>query len=220
MFGTTYKAIGRQPERHYYKCHGKDPTLSAREHKCLQRPAKARELEEAVWEHVKGLMAEPERLLAQFEDSARSASENGEEDAEAKKFEGHLKRLFREDARLVDAYQAGIVELEERRTKIEERRKALQTRHEQQMQLRRQATQAQEVLESLGAFRQQINSRLNDATFEEKQAILRLPIERVVVGEDSLEMRYVRNPLGRASTGTLESRGLARIRIAFGWCGI
>ena len=72
MFGTTYKATERQPERRYYQCHGKDSILSAREHKCTQRPAKAGELEEAVWEHIKGLMRDPERLLSQFEDFARS----------------------------------------------------------------------------------------------------------------------------------------------------
>ena len=56
MFGVTYKATERQPERRYYQCHGKDPIMSAREHKCTQRPAKANELEETVWEHVKELM--------------------------------------------------------------------------------------------------------------------------------------------------------------------
>ena len=32
------------------------------------------ELEEAVWEHVKGLMSDPGRLLEQFEDFASHAS--------------------------------------------------------------------------------------------------------------------------------------------------
>ena len=195
MHGVTYKATERQPERCYYKCAGKDPILSAREHKCTQRPAKARELEEAVWEHVKGLMGDPERLLAQFEGFARSASENAEEEhAEAKKFEGHLKRLSREETRLVDAYQAEIVELaelKERREKIAERRKALTARYEQRAQLRQRADQAREVLEDLEAFCRRINARLGEATFEEKQAILQLLIERIIVGEETLEIRHV-----------------------------
>ena len=194
MYGLTYKATDTQPERRYYQCHGKDPILSAREHRCTQRPAKAHELEEAVWEHVKELMRDPERLLAQFEEFAHSTSENEEEDAEAKKFEGHIKRLSREDTRLVDAYQAGIIELEElkeRRAKIAQRRKALRARYEQQAQLRRQAAQAREVLEDLKTFCRRINARLEDATFEEKQAILQLLIERIIVGEDTLEIRHV-----------------------------
>ena len=198
MYGVTYKATERQPERRYYQCHGKDPILSAREHKCLQRPARAHELEETVWEHVKGLMSDPERLLAQFEGFVRSTSENAVEDAETKKSESHLKRLSKEDSRLVDAYQAGIIELEElkeRRVKIAQRRKALTAQYAQRTRLLRQAAQAREVLEDLEAFCGRINARLDDATFEEKQTILQLLIERVIVGEETLEIRHV-IPLG------------------------
>src|SRR3712207_2058232 len=139
-------------------------------------------------------MSDPERLLAQFEEFARSTSENGKEDAEQKKFEGHIKRLFREESRLVDAYQAGVIELEElkeRRTKIAQRRNALSTQYDQQAQLRRQAIQAREVLEDLKTFCRRINARLEEATFEEKQAILQLLIERIIVGEDTLEIRHI-----------------------------
>jgi site-specific DNA recombinase len=195
MFGVTYKATDTRPERRYYQCHGKDPILSAREHKCIQRSAKAHELEEAVWEHIKDLMRDPERLLSQFEEFARSTSENGDrEEAEAKKFEGHSKRLSRERTRLVDAYQAGIIELEElqeRRAKIAQRREALRTQYGQQARLRRQAAQAREVLEDLQAFCRRIDARLDHASFEEKQAILQLLIERIIVGEDTLEIRHV-----------------------------
>jgi site-specific DNA recombinase len=150
MSGVTYKATDIEPERRYYQCHGKDPIMSAREHKCTQRPAKAHELEESVWEHIKGLLRDPERLLAKFEEFACSASDNSEEDAaEQKKFDGHLKRLFREESRLIDAYQVGIIELQERRAKIAQRRKTLQAHYEQQAQLRQQAAQAREVLEDL-----------------------------------------------------------------------
>jgi hypothetical protein len=40
----------------------------------LQTPAKAEELEAAIWDHVKDLMRDPERLLGQFEDFAHSTS--------------------------------------------------------------------------------------------------------------------------------------------------
>jgi site-specific DNA recombinase len=47
------------------------------------------------------------------------------------------------------------------------------------------------VLEDLQAFCQRVDARLDDATFEEKQAILQLLIERIIVGEDTLEIRHV-----------------------------
>ena len=42
-----------------------------------------------------------------------------------------------------------------------------------------------------------MRSRLDEATLAERQRILQLLIERVIVGEDSLEIRHV-IPLGRA----------------------
>ena len=239
MFGVTYKATERQPERRYYQCHGKHPIMSSRAHKCTQRQAKAKELEEAVWEHVKGLMRDPARLLSQFEQFAHSSSESGAtEEAEAKKFEAHLRRLSREQTRLVDAYQAGIIELEElqeRRSKIAQRREALSAQYEQQAQLRRQTVQAREVLEDLQAFCRRIDARLDDATFEEKQAILQLLIERIIVGKDTLEIRHVipldgppRNSMGStAPPGSgLRSDGVNCASLPFyprhlcGYCGL
>ena len=65
-------------------------------------------------------MRDPERLLSQFEEFARSTSENGDrEEVEAKNFEAHSKRLsWGVNTHSVDAYQAGIIELEE----LQERR--------------------------------------------------------------------------------------------------
>ena len=84
-----------------------------------------------------------------------------------------------------------IQELQERQAKIAQRRKALTAHYDQQAQLRRQAAQAREVLEDLKTFCRRINARLDDATFEEKQSILQLLIERIIVGEDTLEIRHV-----------------------------
>jgi hypothetical protein len=58
---VTYRATDTRPEHRWDQFHGKDPVVSTREHKCLQRPAKARALEEAVWEHITELMRDPER---------------------------------------------------------------------------------------------------------------------------------------------------------------
>ena len=62
------------------------------------------------------------------------------------------------------------------------------------------------MLEALKTFCRRINARLDDAAFEVKQAILQLLIERIIVREDTLEIRYVipldgspRNSMGSAA---------------------
>ena len=204
MFGRTEHARANQAERRYYTCHGKDCIMSAREERCPSRPVKAEELEKAVWSHVAQLISEPRQLLAQFEHFAKLAVDGDEhEQAEDRRLRARLERLDREEGRLIDAYQAEVIsldELAERRRQLTDRRRGLVAQQEQRARLREQTAHAQEVLGSLAAFCERIRSRLNDATLEEKQTILQLLIERIIVGEGTLEIRHV-IPLHNAPPG-------------------
>ena len=148
-----------------------------------------------MWEHVRALLQDPERLVAQFEHFAELAVTGEEqEQATVQKLEASLQRLEREEQRLIDAYQAEVISLEElraRRQHLTERRQALVAQQEQQARLRREAAQAHQVLTDVRAFCERIRTRLDEASFEEKQAILQLVVERVIVGEDTLEIRHV-----------------------------
>jgi site-specific DNA recombinase len=195
MFGITQRVGGDRPPRRYYRCGGKDCTSSAREARCPQRMAEAEALEAAVWGHVKALLSDPEALLAQFRDMARADAEGDScQRAEVQKLEAQFKRLEREEVRLIDAYQAGVISLKElgsRRRGVVERRTALTDQRDRQVKLSQEAANARAVLADLSAFCERVRSRLDGATLAERQEILQLLIERVIVGEGSLEIRHV-----------------------------
>jgi len=195
MHGVTQPSEGGRPPRRYYRCSGKDCTCSARERRCGQRMAEAETLEAAVWGHIQGLLSDPEALLAQFRDLVRIDAEgDAGQRAEVQRLEAQLKRLEREEGRLIDAYQAEVISLEElgqRRRGLAERRRALAEQREQQATLRQEASSARAVFTDLKTFCDRIRSRLDGATLAEKQELLQLLIERVIVGEGSLEIRHV-----------------------------
>jgi hypothetical protein len=83
---------------------------------------------------------------------------------------------------------------------VARRRQAVEEEREQQARLRRERAQAQTVLTDLTAFCARVRGRLADATFEDRQAILQLLIERVIVHDDRLEVRHV-IPLRSAPEG-------------------
>ena len=66
---------------------------------------------------------------------------------------------------------------------------------DQEQRLRCERQTAKEVWADLTAFCERVRSRLDEATLAEKQRILQLLIDRVIVGEDALEIRHV-IPLG------------------------
>jgi site-specific DNA recombinase len=195
MFGTCHKATATQAERRYYKCHGKDPIMSAREQRCPRRIVKAEDLDAAVWQHVVALLSDPAALLAQFAQYTH-LTEEGDLPAQAatRDLATRLARIEREDRRLLDAYQAEVISLEElahRRQMVAERRQAVLAQKEEQDRLRQERAHALVVLQDLTAFCTHIQGRLATATFADKQAILQLLIERIIVGDDTLEIRHV-----------------------------
>jgi site-specific DNA recombinase len=216
MFGVAYQATETLPERRYYKCHGTDCIMTARMWACPRRRIKAAELEEAVWGHVRQLLEHPEQLLTQFERFSAEAIEGDvHEQAEAHQLAQRLERVSREERRLLDAYQAGVIELAEladRRQHLSARRRALLEQQEQQAQLRQQRWHAQAVLTDLTRFCEQVRSRLEEVTFEEKQAILQLLIERIIVGDETLEIRCVIPLAGTAANGSGADPPTGRLR--------
>ncbi len=199
MFGvTTYGKPGQAVHR-YYKCHGKDTVMRDRACRCTQTPAKVEELDAAVWDHVKSLLEDPATLASRFEELARLSASKDDGLDSARRWEAQLQRLGREEQRLVDAYQAEVIDLEElksRRDQIRGRRQVLVTQRDQEQRLWAERQAAKEVWSDLESFCRRVRSRLDQATFAERQRILQLLIERIIVGEDSLEIRHV-IPLGQ-----------------------
>src|SRR3954447_19797558 len=116
----TLPASGRKPPRQYYECHRKDCVLSARTAARPRRSVRAEEIEGAVWEHVAGLLADPDRLLAQFEHVAAEAGGAGGGAAD-EHLRGGVDGVARADRRLLDPYQADAITLAE----LSERRRLL-----------------------------------------------------------------------------------------------
>src|SRR5512134_2944927 len=181
--------------RNTYRCAGKDCVMTARETACPRTQVDGNQLETAVWTHVRALLADPEQLLAQSERVASGADREAQHaHAAEQQIQTRLDRLARTDRRLLDAYQAEAISLEElaeRRRSLAEQRARLEQQSVQQQKLRSEQLKAQAVLNDLTAFCDRIRGRLDAASFADKQTILQLVVERIIVHEDSLEIRHV-----------------------------
>ena len=181
--------------RNYYRCAGKDRVMTARESACPRAHLDGEQLETAVWEHIRALLADPAQLLAQFERFASGANREAQHaHAAEQQIQTRLARLACTDRRLVDAYQAEAInpeELAERRRSLAEQRESLERLRSQQQKLRGEQVKAQAVLHDLTAFCDRIRGRLDEASFADKQTILQLVVERIIVGDGSLEIRHV-----------------------------
>jgi site-specific DNA recombinase len=112
IHGCYFPGQGGRPGRRYYRCAGTDPLTTGRAAKCPRARIEANGLEQAVWDHLVSLLEDPAQLLAQFERFAAQAASDGE-DSSASQLRMRIERLNRADRRLLDAYQAEVISLEE-----------------------------------------------------------------------------------------------------------
>jgi len=105
-----------------------------------------------------------------------------------------LAHLSRQEARLLDVYLGEVIdraEFERKRAEIQQKKRALQL---QQRQLDAQTNQQRALAgmaTSIEVFCRQIEKGLDQATFAQKRQRVELLIERVLVNDDQVEIRYV-----------------------------
>jgi site-specific DNA recombinase len=161
--------------------------------KCLNRTVQADTIEELVWQAVSELLRNPQVLIEQYNQRHESGYGTPEQQ-EQQRLKRRLVKLERESQRLIDAYQSGVIELGElkvRRERIAEECRRLEERLSS-LEQQRQGQQRQAALATtVEEFCRNISAALDNPSFETKQKILRLVVERVEFVEDQITIKHV-----------------------------
>ena len=195
MTGVSHP--GRQPraEPHRYdKCNGRDLACPKYQSRCTRRMVHADPLEAAVWGHVHRMIADPDTLRVQFDAMGQTPDGPNGTQAEAEKWAAQLRRLDREDVRLVDAYQAEAISLEERKERREQlriRRVAITAQRDAAVAVRSDRAAADAAWREWTAFTGRVRERLENLTPSERQRVLQLVVDRVIVKDGAVEVRHV-----------------------------
>ena len=106
---------GRAGRIHYYRCHGIDAWRRPQGAVCDNSPACAAELDTAVWEAVLGLLGNPELVQSEIERRLAAARDTASHDRRMAELRAESSRNQARMRRLLDAYQEGLVPLDELR---------------------------------------------------------------------------------------------------------
>jgi len=196
-------------EYQYYKCRLRlEPRLGVKGVRCTSGQLRVAGVDEVVWTTVRRLLLNSEALSKELASwLSRTVSDPVRQERQAATA-ARLKDLRRQRERLIDAYQAGSLDLQDfdpRKTTIEERILALE--HEQ-AELDSWAARKELAIRQVAsaeAVVEQLRARLHDPSFETKQAILRLVVEKVVVTGHRLEI-HLALPVSGVSHLTYDRR--------------
>ena len=195
----------------YYRCRGMDVLANrGRREPCHARQLPTERIDSVVWDDVRQLLSEPQVLQDAVQRAREGWIDVDERSARVHDLRRRRAQVQRQIERLVDAYQAEAITLEElqaRRARLTGRLAELD-REEQRLTAECvQQDHLQGLAERIEDFRAAIAQGLDLASFEQRRALVELLIERVVVDGSDVEIRYV-IPL----SGAARRKGVLRPR--------
>ena len=180
---------------HYYGCR-RTTSGFLKQERCSQRRIRADVLDELVWEEVSARLQDPALVLEAYQDHNTRRRVSSEQDVATEKddrLKEQIKLANRELSRLLDAYQCGALELPE----LQKRRQLVNSKIEmlnrEQDLLRKIAADKKketDIKSSLGEFAALVSNNLKRISFENKQKLLRIVLDKVVVKDWRVDVYY------------------------------
>jgi site-specific DNA recombinase len=162
--------------------------------RCPARYIPARPLEDLVWRDLCEALSAPE-MVAQAMQRARGGHWLPQEwQARRASMRRGRAALGQHLERLTEAYLAGVVplaEYERRRRDIDARLTALERQEQDLVHGAERQDETAQLAAHAEAFCRRVREGLAEADFERKRALLELLVDRVVVTDGAVEIRYV-----------------------------
>jgi site-specific DNA recombinase len=196
--GYAYHGIrtcAAKKEYRYYRCSGADARHPGGERLCNNMQVHAAALEDAVWDDVCSLLRDPNRIEAEYE-RRLNRNESGES-WESKQLGDMIQKVRRGIARLIDAYEDGLLqklEFEPRVQKARERLTRLEAEAAAQAGREREHDDLRLVLNQLQAFAAQVSHGLDNADWTARREIIRALVKRVEIGTEEVRIVYLVTP--------------------------
>ena len=182
------------PGYSYYRCSTRYETqriANAIREPCTNKVLRCAGVDEVVWTTVRQLLLDSDALAEELRGWLARTTAGSKGDERLQGVTSRLQELNRQRERLIDAYQAGALELDDFRTRktglenrilaVEQERVELQSRA-----MRRELAERQ--VEGVAGVAEALRRHLDDPSFEVKRTILRLVVEKVVVTGQRLEI--------------------------------
>jgi site-specific DNA recombinase len=192
--GYAYHGIrtrSTKKEYRYYRCSGADGRHPGGERLCGNKQIHAEVLEEAVWEDVCSLLRDPARVEAEYERRLDRAEVGG--GWEGKQLADMIGKVRRGIARLIDAYEDGLLqkpEFEPRVQRARERLTRLEAEAEAQAGREREHDDLRLVLDQFQVFAEQVRQGLDNADWQTRREIIRALVKRVEIGPEEARIVY------------------------------
>ena len=187
---------GKRRDYAYYRCIGTDAYRFGGHRICHNRQVRTDLLETAVWEDVCSLLSEPERIEREYQRRLMNKKKSGRSQT-AESLAASIKRVKRGIARLIDAYEDGLVEraeFEPRIKRAKDRLAKLEAEAKVEAERETDEHQLRLVIGRLEGFADRVKDGLDQADWTTRREIIRALVKRVEIDEQKVRVVYRVSP--------------------------
>lgn len=185
-------AHGKSKRYTYYRCIGTDAYRFGGERQCSNKQVRTDLLEEAVWNKVLELLANPQRMEDEYRRRLDGLKKKGGEPSLGK-LNTQERKLQRGISRLIDGYADGLIDKKEFEPRIRRLKKRLADLQTQLRDLADDAKMEGElrlIVGRLEGFGSQVQDGLEKADWSTRRELLRTLIKQVVVDHESINVIF------------------------------
>jgi site-specific DNA recombinase len=174
-------------KNHYYYCSNHDViTAGGRDALCPERNIRSDALDAFVFEQVRLALLHPQQLTDGERELTLRTPAGADElvDLQLQRLERRLSHAQQERSRLLDAYQADLITLDEltrRSNTIASRHDELTRERDTLQQKRSELAQQKHLQHAIATFARRVSSNIDRLDFDARQKLLRLVIDKVTV---------------------------------------
>ena len=197
---------------YYYRCHGVDSWRRPQGAVCNNPPVRADELDAEVWREVLALLENPQLVRSEIDSRLAAANDTASNDRRMAALRAESSRNQTRMRRLLDAYQEGLVTLDELRemnAPMRTRQRAVLSELDalQTATLDRQSQLA--LATTVARFLKRMREAAGSLAIAERQRIVRLLVREVRIGKDSVTICHSIPLTDLPPTGSLPAGGVS-----------
>jgi site-specific DNA recombinase len=179
----------------YYRCTGSDAYRFGGQRLCWNKQIRTDMLDAAVWEDVRCLLSEPERVRKEYERRLQG-SETGpnQEVQHLGKLVSNVKKMI---SRLIDAYGDGLLdksEFEPRISAARERLAKLEADYRQRISEAAAEAELRLVIGQLEEFARRVSQGLQEPDWATRREVVRTLVKQVEIDEQEVRIVYRVSP--------------------------
>jgi site-specific DNA recombinase len=190
-----YRTSTRTSKRkiYYYRCLGSDDYRHVNGRVCQNRPVRQDYLDKVIWKQVIKLLEDPELIRQEIQRRIKQIQDSNPTRKRKEVLDKEITRQQRGIEKLLDAYQEGLLRLDELRSRLPGLRKRSEAL---QLELRSLETASADwqmflrLADNIGNFLQRLRSTADTLDVIERQKILRLVVKEILVYKDTIKIKH------------------------------